>query len=125
AQEWDLPGCCADTAETIDERHNVLANKLRGIENQSRQTFIDRAAHLGHTITVTEYAPGDVIPGHSYIPPADACFFIQINAAVGKVIPRHIGDEFGGAFNSWNKQQLECALQEIVLSHMTLIFSYS
>ncbi len=127
--EWEedhgLPDSCAKIAETLVERRNVLINKIRGIEDQSRQTYIDRAAQLGYTITITEFAPGDDIPGYPTVPTSDAAYFIQINAPLSGYVHRRCGEPLGQLFASWVIEQMECALQQIKQSHMTLIFSYT
>lgn len=123
--DWGLPGCCAGTPEAITERQGVLVNKILGVEDQSRQTFIDRAAQLGHVITITEYAPGESVPGHSEIPAPDACYVIQVNATLDNQVYRQCGGAMGEPFSTWGNQQMECALREILQAHKILIFSYS
>jgi uncharacterized protein YmfQ (DUF2313 family) len=123
-KDWDLPGKCIAPG-TVNERRNVLVNKVIGIRDQSRQTYIDRAARLGVAITITEYAPGDSVPGHAEIPTPDACYVIQVNAALTNQVFRVSGSATGEAYSTWGNAQMECALREILQAHKILIFSYS
>jgi uncharacterized protein YmfQ (DUF2313 family) len=56
-RNWGLPDPCYVQAQTIDQRHALLLFKMTLLGGQSRQFFIDMAAWLGYTITITEFAP--------------------------------------------------------------------
>jgi uncharacterized protein YmfQ (DUF2313 family) len=56
-RNWGLPDPCFRSALTIDQRHQLLLFKMTLLGGQSRKFFIDMAAWLGYTITITEFAP--------------------------------------------------------------------
>lgn len=124
--DWGLPAKCTGQLSTLEERRAALTNRVVGMQDQSRQTWIEYAARIGYVITITEYAAGDTVPGRPDIPPADAAFAVQINAPLTSYRERQMGEEMGGAFASWGDNSLlECSMQEIVPSHLILLFSYT
>lgn len=77
--EWErvlgLPDhCVADESLTVGQRINAVMAKLQGLGGQSRAFFIQLAASLGYSITITEYRParagiavaGDAINGDGW-----------------------------------------------------------
>ena len=56
-RNWGLPDPCWKAPQSIDQRHQQLLFKMTLLGGQSREFFIDIAAWLGYTITITEYAP--------------------------------------------------------------------
>ena len=123
--DWGLPDPCLGQLGTLQQRRELLTNKIVGIANQSRQTYIDRAADLGYAITITEYTEGDAISGHPQIPLLDAAYVIQINSTVNTIDPRTYSAFYGEAYATWGNEILECALNAIKQSHRLLIFNYS
>jgi len=59
--EWEatlgLPDPCAGANPSIEQRLDQVRGRFVGAGGQSRQRFIDFAAALGFTITITNYAP--------------------------------------------------------------------
>ncbi len=123
--DWGLPTDCTGPLPTLTQRRQALVDRMVNIANQSRQTYIDRAADLGYTITVTEYSAGDSVPGHAEIPIADAAFTVQINAALENFQIRHHGDFHGDQYATFGNDLLECAINQIALTHHILIFTYT
>jgi len=129
--EWQayagLPEPCGQAPSTLIEQRNALLNKLTAIGGQSRQYFIDVAAKLGFAITLTEFAPlrcGFQLGGQ--FAAEEAIFTLQINAALNTVFHSQYGQmQCGDQIRSWGNESLECALNQIVHAHMTLLFSYS
>ena len=56
-RNWGLPDPCYAGPLTIHDRQLALVLRMTMLGGQSRQFFIDVAAFLGYTITITEYAP--------------------------------------------------------------------
>jgi uncharacterized protein YmfQ (DUF2313 family) len=56
-RNWGLPDPCYTAPQSVDERQRALVMRMTMIGAQSRQFFIDVAARLGYTITITEYRP--------------------------------------------------------------------
>jgi uncharacterized protein YmfQ (DUF2313 family) len=54
---WGLPDPCVKAPQGIVARRQALLLKMTLLGGQSRQYFIDVAAALGYTITITEYLP--------------------------------------------------------------------
>jgi uncharacterized protein YmfQ (DUF2313 family) len=54
---WGLPDPCVQAPQGIVARRQALLLKMTMLGAQSRQFFIDVAASLGYTITITEYLP--------------------------------------------------------------------
>jgi uncharacterized protein YmfQ (DUF2313 family) len=55
---WGLPDSCISNPPTaLFERRQNLLTKMTLLGAQSRQSFIDLAASLGYTITITEFSP--------------------------------------------------------------------
>jgi uncharacterized protein YmfQ (DUF2313 family) len=52
-----LPDPCYAEPFTIDDRHKALLQRMTIQGAQSRQFFINVAAQIGYTITITEYRP--------------------------------------------------------------------
>jgi len=73
-RNWGLPEECIVAPQSIGERQNALVHKMTMIGGQSRQFFIDLAASIGYTITISEYAPfmvGVSSVGDTRTPPVD------------------------------------------------------
>jgi uncharacterized protein YmfQ (DUF2313 family) len=54
-RNWGLPDPCYDAPLTIAERQLALLMRMTMMGAQSRKFFIDVAAMIGYTITITEY----------------------------------------------------------------------
>jgi uncharacterized protein YmfQ (DUF2313 family) len=52
-----LPDECTGPLETLQEQRDAVMNRLASRGGQSRQYFIDGAAALGFTISITEFRP--------------------------------------------------------------------
>jgi uncharacterized protein YmfQ (DUF2313 family) len=56
-RNWGLPDPCYEAPQSIAERQAALVLRMTMVGGCSRQFFIDLAATLGYTITITEYRP--------------------------------------------------------------------
>jgi uncharacterized protein YmfQ (DUF2313 family) len=56
-RNWGLPDPCWSQAQTIGQRQKELVLRMTMIGGQSRQWFIDTAAYLGFTISISEFRP--------------------------------------------------------------------
>ena len=54
---WGLPDPCAPVPTSIADRRTALVTKMTLLGGQSRAYFVNLAAALGYTITITEYSP--------------------------------------------------------------------
>jgi uncharacterized protein YmfQ (DUF2313 family) len=56
-RNWGLPDPCYTAPQTVAQRQTALIARMTLWGSQSRQWYIDFAAFLGYTITITEYRP--------------------------------------------------------------------
>jgi len=54
-RNWGLPDPCYEEPLTIAERQQALVMRMTMLGSQSREFFIEVAAMIGYTITITEY----------------------------------------------------------------------
>jgi uncharacterized protein YmfQ (DUF2313 family) len=54
-RNWGLPDPCYEAPQTIGERQLALIMRMTMLGAQSREFFINIAAQIGYTITITEY----------------------------------------------------------------------
>jgi uncharacterized protein YmfQ (DUF2313 family) len=54
---WGLPDPCVTEPQGVAARRTALVTKMTMLGGQSRQFFINLAAALGYTVTITEYLP--------------------------------------------------------------------
>lgn len=130
--EWErvlgLPDhCVADESLTVGQRINAVMAKLQGLGGQSRAFFIQLAASLGYSITITEYRParagiavaGDAINGDGWTSAW------MVNAEAVNVFVARAGSAAAGEpLSVWGNKSLECRLATMAPAHATLIFGY-
>lgn len=128
--DWErvagLPGeCVASLAQTVAERREALVAKITGRGGQSRQYFIDLAARLGFTVTISEYRPYRV-NSHVNDPicSQDWIFVWQINSALNTVRTSTVGMAVNDPLRSWGNELLECAISQDKPAHTTVLFAY-
>jgi uncharacterized protein YmfQ (DUF2313 family) len=56
-RNWGLPDPCYSSPQTVDQRHAALIARMTLLGAQSRQFYIDFAAALGYSISISEYRP--------------------------------------------------------------------
>lgn len=129
--DWEatlgLPDPCAGTAPTIQVRQQQVNARFIAAGGQSVAYFVQVAAALGYTITITQFAPsrfgrpfglafGGVAWAHAW----------QINAPTFTIERFSFGhDAFGEPFSSWDNNVLQCELQRLAPAQTALIFSYT
>lgn len=130
--DWEraagLPDKCSGQLETtLQGRRNAVIAKLASTGGQSVQYFIEVAAALGYTITITEFRPFQV--GRSRVGEALTNgpwqFAWQINAPGVTVVSFRVGlSAVGEALRTWGNDTLECKIRQIAPAHTIPIFSY-
>lgn len=127
--EWEavagLPDTCTDQADTLAERRDVLHAKITSIGNQSRQYFIDLAAALGYTVTITEFRPfvagsnaGDALTNGDWI------FTWRVNAPAVTERIFVAGSAAGEPLRDWGNEILECVINKYKPAHTLVQFGY-
>jgi uncharacterized protein YmfQ (DUF2313 family) len=122
-----LPDDCSEIGEsTTIRRLNVLA-KLAARGGQSPQYFIDVAAALGYTITITEFnafRAGISVAGDPVY--SDAWEYAwQVNAPETSIVYFKAGISVAGdPLAEWGNDRLECAITKLKPAHTHVIFAY-
>lgn len=130
--EWEatlgLPDPCTGPLATLQQRQLAVLAKWTATGGQSVDYFIEVAAALGWTITVTEFSPAYADFFHAEDPLWDeaGAFTWQINAPL--VTTAWFSADVSAAeepLASWGNAPLECQLTAIKPAHTNLIFAYS
>jgi len=122
--EWwefaGLPDPCVGEPETLAEKRAAVVAKLTNAGGQSRQFFIDLAASIGYTITITEYDGGAT-------PALIDQFYWQVNAAAqADMIPFRVTSTVDNRLRYWPQNTaLECLINRLKPAHTVVIFSYT
>ena len=129
--DWErvagLPGPCGSLADTLQERRNQLVAQITARGGQSPQFYIDVAAALGFTVTVTEFKPflcgqnacGDPIYS------ADWRLRWLVNGPEVTVREFRCGQSTcGEPLRDWGNEILECVISRISPAHTEVGFTY-
>ncbi|MEY0594856.1 YmfQ family protein [Providencia manganoxydans] len=130
--EWEktlgLPDDCAiGEMDSLPKRQRVVVSKLVSSGGQSKNYFINYAAELGYSITITEFRParcgisacGDPLNGE------DWPFVWRVNAGDTAISYALSGVSYcGDPLRSWGNRYLECALGKLCPPHTILQISY-
>lgn len=132
-EDWErmlgLPESCIPEAfSTIGQRRNMVLFKLRLIGQQDPAFYIELAAVLGYTITITEFSAaraGLLRTGERLIGP-DWLFWWQVNTALNTIFEFRAGQsQAGDALRQWGDDGLECILNKYKPAHTRILFSYT
>lgn len=129
--DWErvvgLPDDCTGPADSVAARRNAVVSKLRSTGGASPGYFIDLAASVGYSITITEFRPhraGWVNPG-TYTD-AEWAYTWRVNAGTTTYRYFRAGlARAGERLRTWGNDQLECILTKHKPAHTRLIFAYS
>ncbi len=131
--EWEstlgLPDDCAiGETDSMALRQAAVTAKLFSTGGQSPAYFIDVAAQLGYTITITQYRQaraglsvcGDALNGENWP------FVWLITAPATTIIYAKAGLSYcGDPLRSWGNKRLECHLTKLSPSHTIVKFGYA
>lgn len=104
--DWEaafgLPDLCVRVPQTIEDRRNALVAKIATVGGQSRAFFIQKAADLGYTVSIYEYAPylggisvcGETRPDGNLIITYAECGVMECGADTICTIVQTGGDEW-------------------------------
>ncbi len=130
--EWEktlgLPDDCAiGEMDSLPKRQGAVVSKLVSTGGQSKAYFINYAAGLGYTITITEFRParcglsvcGDPLNGE------DWPFVWRVNAGDTAISYALSGVSYcGDPLRSWGNRYLECKFNLLSPPHTILQVSY-
>lgn len=131
--DWErvagLPDKCSGELEgTVQGRRNALLAKLVSTGGQSIPYFIEVAAALGFTVTITEFRPfraGLSVAGDA-LTNGDWQFAWQVNGPEVTVVSFRAGlSAAGEALRTWGYGPLECKVRQLAPAHTIPIFAYS
>lgn len=131
--DWEriagLPDTClAGATQTMQERRAALVQRLTQQGGQSRQFFINLAASLGYTVTITEFRPfragislaGDALTNGDWI------FAWRVNAPETTIVSFRAGlSAAGEPLRTWGNTRLECAIERLAPAHTIVLFGYT
>jgi len=123
--ELGLPSACAPLATTLAERRDAAHAKLTERGGQSRQYFIELAAKLGFTITITEFTEhtvGSTVNQPLYGQPWP--FWFQVNAPADTVRAGTVQSAVNEPLRTWGNALLECAINEDKPAHTQVLYAY-
>lgn len=140
--EWErelgLPDACVTAVQTVEERRAAMIERFVFIGRQDAQLFIDVAARLGFTITITEFTPTSPGPAGNLavVKPTGETFHVspdgdewnyvwRVNAPPTTISPRTYISSYGGDYTAYGNAELECALRHYAHDHRVLVFSYA
>lgn len=128
--DWErvagLPDPCAsELGNTVALRRTLLTYKLTNVGGQSKQFYIDIAARLGYTVTITEFKRHTVRSAVNYpLYNAEWVFTWQVNAAAETLRPFTVKSGVNQALRVWGNELLECNINRLKPAHTHVLYSY-
>jgi len=129
--EWELtlglPDPCAGTSPTIQQRRNQVVARFANSGGQSIPYFVNFAAQLGYTVTITQYTQaragmlkaGDPCCGY------DWNFAWKITAPLNSLVRAVAGAMAAGdPLAAWGNSVLQCEFESIMPAHTIPIFAF-
>ncbi len=127
--DWEricgLPSACSPTDQGLGERQSAVHAKLTERGGQSARYYINLAARLNYSITITEFKVHHV--GSAVNAPlcnADWCFVFQVNAPSATVRDGTVQSGVDESLRSWGYELLECAINEDKPAHTKVLYAY-
>lgn len=123
-----LPDDCSVLGDTYEVRRLNLTAKLTSRGGQSKDYFIEVAASLGYTVTITEFRPFRVSISRVGDPLCDDTWWFvwQVNAALNTIVWFRAGRSAAGEpLASWSNARLECLLTKYSPAHTIVQFAYT
>jgi uncharacterized protein YmfQ (DUF2313 family) len=126
--DWEttlgLPDPCLGAAPTLQARQQAVAARFVAGGGQSIAYYVNVAAALGYTVTVTTFRP--LTFGQAFGLPmlgAPWASTWQVNLPSDPVIAANFGGAFGAPFATWGSgAALLCEIQRLAPAHTTVIY---
>jgi uncharacterized protein YmfQ (DUF2313 family) len=129
-RDYGLPEPCTPQPQTIEQRIQALMAKITDQGSLSRQKFIDLAAALGFTITITEFLPSSGI-GTCIGPCTEPVYGMawrfawQVNAPATTVGVLTCNGDCVSPLRWWGNENLECVIARRNRPSRFVLFSYA
>lgn len=124
-QDYALPDPCLADGLTLERRLEILYAKVTSQGGQSRPFFIELAASLGYTVTITEFDPFTVASTVDESLYGDNWQFAwQVNAPSETIDYLTVASDVSTALASWGNERLKCAITRLKPAHTHVLFSY-
>lgn len=129
--DWErvcgLPtACMSGISQTIDQRRGSLVARLTDIGGQRPVDYINAAALVGYTITITEFRPFTFQSPFNYPLYGTAWAWAwQVNAPATTRTWFNFQSSFCDPLSAWGNELLECIIKAKAPAHTTVIFSYT
>lgn len=130
--DWErvtgLPDPCVTAVQTVAERRQALAGRLAGQRGQSRQFFIDLAARLGYTVTITEFTSAAAATAAGVLFTGDEWAHIwRVNVPVSTGITdfKAGSGTAGEPLRAFGNEVIECQFNRLKPAHTRVLFAYA
>lgn len=130
--EWEatlgLPSKCSGLAPTIDGRRAQVVARFKAPGGQTPQYFINFAADLGYTITITQYIPArtGILRAGQPANGSDWAHTWTVTSPTSTVRRARAGVLVAGEpLAYWGNNVLSCELSAIKPAHTVLLFASS
>lgn len=127
--DWErafgLPEACGVLPDTLEERRNALVEKITRRGGQSPQYYIDVAALLGFTVTITEFdhfTVGSQVNDPIY--DEEWNFVWQVNGPSETVRAFVVNSGVSEPLADWGNDLLECVITRLKPAHTYVQFAY-
>jgi uncharacterized protein YmfQ (DUF2313 family) len=131
-EDWErnfgLPDNCGTPPDTVQARRNAILAKMNSTGGQTPQYFINRAAELGFTITITEFRPFRADAGLANGPCYSEtwAYWWQVNAPLNTILEFKADESRAEErLRTWGNNSLECLINKYKPAHTGVIFSYT
>jgi uncharacterized protein YmfQ (DUF2313 family) len=128
--EWEstlgLPGIYGTSPTETGDRQAQVVSALTDTGGQSVAYFVQLAARLGYTITITQFRPyrvGDPVGGPIY--GVAWAFAWQVNAASNTVDDSSVESSVEDVLATWSNVALQSIFEKFKPAHTVPIFSFS
>jgi len=129
--QWEavvgLPDSASPVDQSLDMRRVMAHGRLADDGNVSGPGWIARAARLGHTVTLAEFAPSraGVMRAGDQLAPQEAVFVLGLTVTVSGADAARAGAmQAGDALGSWSSARFEHEMNRKRQGHTQLLFNY-
>ena len=129
--EWEafagLPDPCVGDPDNTAQRREALLARLTAVGGQSPQYFIDMAAALGYTVTITEFRPplADQAVVGDALTYGDWVYTFSVNAPETTTYDAVAGVAAAGEpLRAWGNKALECSIRRWRPAQTIVLFTY-